>query len=180
MESESRLRDLRRVVPIAQTQSIGGVIITLFALDDYAEGFAVRLRMLLEDWHPVAVEARARDATFHRERNEAVQREQEADFVRDQEMSFLRGNHESIPYPDLELEARDDLGRPFELGYGGGSRWGSDLEGWLDVHYVPALGTSVRSVQLEVPDVQWRRNWGKREGGVERVDRGPWTFVVAL
>jgi hypothetical protein len=47
-----RLRELRRMVPIPQTIAIGGVVLTVMSLDDYEEGFAVRLRLLLEDEHP--------------------------------------------------------------------------------------------------------------------------------
>ena len=35
----------RRVVPIVQTVEVGGVIIILLSLDDYADGFAGRLRL---------------------------------------------------------------------------------------------------------------------------------------
>ena len=68
-----RRRGLRRVVPIVQTK-IGGVIIILLSLDDYAEGFAVRLRLLLADDHPVAEEQRRQNAEFHHRRAEAVRR----------------------------------------------------------------------------------------------------------
>ena len=57
-----RLRDLRRVVPIVQTVAVGGVSVILLSLDDYAEGFAVRLRLLVADEHPVAKEQRRRAA----------------------------------------------------------------------------------------------------------------------
>jgi hypothetical protein len=177
---EGRLRELRRVVPIAQTQSIGGVIITLFSLDDYAEGFAIRLRILLEDWHPVAKEARTQEAAFQRQWDAAVQRGQEDDVEQAQERKFLSGDFDSFPYPELELLAYSDRGQQFQQGYDGGNQWGSQLEGWVDSRYFPALDPSVRHLRLEVPDVQWSRVRGKRTSTVELVDPGPWSFVVPL
>ena len=85
-----RLRDLRRVVPIVQTVEIGGVIIILLSLDDYAEGFAVRLRLLLADDHPVAEEQRRQDAKFHHRRAKAVRRGALADFEAQEEAAFLK------------------------------------------------------------------------------------------
>lgn len=177
---EGRLRELRRVVPIAQTQSIGGVILTLFSLDDYAEGFAVRLRILLEDWHPVAEEERMRNAAFHRQWAEERLQEAGESFALPQEAEFVPGDIKAFPYPELELLAFGDQGQQFPHGYDGGSQWGSDLEGWVESRYSPALDPSVRHIRLEVPDVQWSRVRGKRTSTVEFVDRGPWTFVVPL
>lgn len=179
-EWEGRLRELRRVVPIAQTQSIGGVIITLFSLDDYAEGFAVRLRILLEDWHPIAEEARIREAAFLRQRDEALQRGGEGDFEQGLVRQFLGGHDESIPYPELEILTFGDQGQQFPQGYDGRAQWGSDLEGWVESRYSPALDPSMLHVRLEVSDIQWQRARGKRVGQVERIDHGPWSFVVPL
>jgi hypothetical protein len=177
---EHRLRELRRVVPIARTQSIGGVIITLFSLDDYAEGFAVRVRILLEEWHPVAEEARAREAAIQRTWEEARQREQETEVEEAQERAFLSGDHESLLYPEFELLAFDEGGRQYDPGFGGGNQWSSLLEGWLDAQFNPALDPTVRRLRLVVPEVRWRRNWGKHRDEGERTDEGPWTFEVVL
>lgn len=177
---ESRLRELRRVVPIAQTRSMGGVIITLFSLDDYAEGFAVRLRLLLEDWHPVAEEARAREAAFRRQSDEAAQRRQKTDRDQAQELESLHEDHASYLYPELELLAYDNRGQQFQQGYDGGHQWSSILEGWMEARFFPPLDANVQHVRLEVADVQWRRIQGKHQGQVALVDRGPWTFVILL
>ena len=119
-----RLRDLRRVVPIVQTVEIGGVIIILLSLDDYAEGFAVRLRLLLADDHPVAEEQHRREAAFQRRRAEAVRRGALADFEAQGEAAFLSGTEESLPRPEVLLEARDDRGRQYRY-WGGERAWGS-------------------------------------------------------
>src|SRR5215213_11959343 len=92
-----RLRDLRRVVPIVQMVEVGGVIIILLSLDDYTEGFAVRLRLLLADEHPVAEEQHRREAVFQRRRAEAVRRGALADFEAAGEAAFVAGTEESLP-----------------------------------------------------------------------------------
>lgn len=177
---EGRLRELRRVVPIAQTQSIGGVIITLFSLDDYAEGFAVRVRILLEEWHPVAEDTRVQEAAFRRQLEEATYSEHVEDGGETQELAFPNGELPSFAHPDLELQACDDRDQPFQPGYGGDWQWSSSLEGWLYAQFFPALDPTVRHVRLVVPEVRWRRNWGKYRDEGERTDEGPWTFEVVL
>lgn len=175
-----RLRELRRVVPITQTQSIGGVIVTLFSLDDYDEGFAVRLRLLLEDWHPVGVEAREREAAIHRQWEDAAQRGYGDDGEQTRELESSHEDHTSYLFPELELLAFGDRGQQFLPGYDGGHQWSSSLEGWVESRFVPPLDTSIQHVRLEVPEVQWHRIQVKHQGEVALVDRGPWTFMVEL
>jgi hypothetical protein len=174
-----RLRELRRVVPIVQTMAIGGVVLTLFSLDDYEGGFAVRLRLLLEDGHPVAADERAEQAEFDWRRHEAARRGALDAFEAEGEAAFRAGEAWSLPYPELELEARDDRGRRYRQ-WGGERSWRSDLEGWEDPHYAPALDPAARELRLRVEEVQWltARDW--QGGEAVRVDRGPWAFVVPL
>ena len=174
-----RLRDLRRVVPIAQTVEIGGVIILLLSLDDYAEGFAVRLRLLLADEHPVAQEQHRREAAFQRRRAEAVQRGALADFAAEGAAAFLAGTEESLPEPELELEARDDCGRRYPY-WGGERSWGSSLVLREEPRYAPALDPAARELWLTVAEVPWRTAAVWEGGEVIAVDQGPWAFRVAL
>ncbi len=174
-----RLRDLRRVVPIVQTVEIGGVIIILLSLDDYAEGFAVRLRLLRADEHPVAEEQRRREAAFQRRRAEAVRRGALADFEAAGEAAFLSGTTRSLPEPEVLLEARDDRGRRYRY-WGGERAWGSILELREEPRYAPALDPAARELRLTAAEVQWRTAAVWQGGKVVAVDRGPWAFTVAL
>jgi hypothetical protein len=174
-----RLRDLRRVVPIVQTVAVGGVSVILLSLDDYAEGFAVRLRLLLADEHPVAKEQHRREATFQRRRAEAVRRGALADFEAEGEAAFLAGTEESLPGPELVLEARDDRGRRYR-DWGGERAWGSILELREEPRYAPALDPVARELRLTAAEVQWRTGAVWEGGEVIAVDRGPWVFTVAL
>jgi hypothetical protein len=174
------LRALRRVVPVAQTVTIGGVLITLFSVDDYVEGFALRLRLLLTDDHPVAREHRTRDADFWRQRTEAVQRGAVAEFEAAQQNAFLGGTQWSLPSPEWAPEAHDDRGHLYQPGYGGEARWSSALEGWVEAHFIPALQPPARALQVQVPTVHWSRHRRHELGAIEMVDQGPWVFDVPL
>ena len=174
-----RLRNLRRVVPIVQTVEVGGVIILLLSLDDYAEGFTVRLRLLLADDHLVAKEQRRREAAFQRRRAEAVQRGALADFEAEGEGAFLAGTGESLPGPELELEALNDRGRRYRY-WGGERAWGSILVLREELRYAPALDPAARELRLTVAEVRWRTAAVWQGGEVVAVDRGPWVFTVAL
>jgi hypothetical protein len=174
-----RLRDLRRVVPIVQTVEIGGVIIIILSLDDYAEGFAVRLRLLLADDHPVAEEQRRQDAEFHHRRAEAVRRGALADFEAQEEAAFLAGTEEVLPGPEVLPEAHDDRGRQYRY-WGGERAWGSILELREEPRYAPALDPAARELRLTAAEVQWRTAAVWQGGKVVAVDRGPWAFAVAL
>ena len=166
-----RLRDLRRVLPVAQTVAVGGIIVAVLSLDDYAEGFAVRLRLLLADDHPVAAEQRRREA--------AVRRGALADFAAEGAAAFLAGTGGSLPVPELQLEARDDRGRRYRY-WGGGRSWGSDLELREEPRYAPALDPAARELRLAAAEVRWRTAAVWQGGKVVAVDRGPWAFAVAL
>jgi hypothetical protein len=167
-----RLRDLQRVVPIVQTVAVGGVIILLLSLDDYAEGFSVRLRLLLTDEHPVAEEQRRREAAFQHRRAEAVRRGALADFEAEGEAAFLSGTEESLPEPEVLLEAHDDRGRPYRC-WGGEQSWGSTLELRAEPRYAPALDPGARELQLVAAEVQWRTAAVWQGGEVVAVGRGP-------
>ena len=174
-----RLRELRRVVPIAQMVAIGGVVLTVMSLDDYEEGFAVRLRLLLEDGHPVAADERARQADFDRRRDDAERRGALEAFEAEGEAAFRAGEPWALPYPELELTARDDRGQHYRQ-WGGGSQWGSHLEGWNEPHYAPELDPAARELRLRVEQVRWltARTW--QGGDVVAIDRGPWSFAAPL
>jgi hypothetical protein len=174
-----RLRNLRRVVPIVQTVEVGGVIVILLSLDDYAEGFAVRLRLLLADEHPVAEEQRRREAAFQRRRAEAVRRGASADFEAEGAAAFLSGTGESLPEPEVLLDARDDRGRRYRY-WGGERSWGSDLELRDEPRYALALDPTARELRLTMEQVQWRTAAVWQGGEIVAVDRGPWTFAVEL
>jgi hypothetical protein len=173
-----RLRNLRRVVPIVQTVAVGGVIIILLSLDDYAEGFAVRLR-LLADEHPVAGEQRRREAQFHRRRAEAVRRGALAAFEAEGAAAFLAGTERSLPEPEVLLEARDDRGRRYRS-WGGETSWGSILALREEPRYAPALDPAARELWLTVEQARWRTGAVWQGGEVIAVDRGSWVFAVAL
>jgi hypothetical protein len=176
-----RLRDLRRVVPIVQTVAVGGVVIILLSLDDYAEGFAVRLRLLLADEHPVAKEQHRREAAFQRRQAEAVRRGTVADFEAAGAAAFLAGTEEeeSLPEPEVLLAASDDRGRRYRC-WGGQRAWGSDLELREEPRYAPALDPAARELRLVAAQVQWRTAAVWQGGEVVAVDRGPWVFTVTL
>jgi hypothetical protein len=167
------------VVPIVQTVEIGGVIILLLSLDNYAEGFAVRLRLLVADEHPVAEEQRRREAQFQRRRAEAVRRGALAAFEAAGAAAFLAGTTRSLPGPELELEARDNRGRRYRC-WGGERAWGSILELREELRYAPALDPAARELRLTVAEVRWRTAAVWQGGEVVAVDRGPWAFAVAL
>ncbi len=174
-----RLRDLRRVVPIVQTVAVGGVIVILLSLDDYAEGFAVRLRLLVADEHPVAEEQRRRQAEFQHLKAEAVRHGALADFEAEESATFLVGTGGSLPGPELELEVRDDRGQGYRC-WGGERSWGSKLELRAEPRYAPALDPAARELWLTVAEVRWRTAAVWRGGEVIAVDRGPWVFAVGL
>jgi hypothetical protein len=167
------LRDLRRVVPIAQTVEVGGVVLMALSLDDFPVGFTVRLRMLLANGHPIAQRQRHQEAEDRRQ--EAAQRGAlEADDA--ESVAFLA---RFPPVPELELEACDDRGRQYR-NWGGGEQWGSSLEGRAEPIFTPALDQAARELRLVVPEVQWRTVAGREMGEIVAVDRGPWAFTVAL
>jgi hypothetical protein len=185
------LQDLRRVVPIAQTVTVNGVVLMALSLDDFPVGFTVRLRLLLVEGHPIVEEQRRQDAEFHHRRAEAARRgaleaddaEEEATFVgrflpvpEEERAAFLAG---FPPVPEWELEARDDRGRQYR-NWGGESSWGSSLEGRAEPIFTPALDPAARELRLVVPEVQWRTVAGREMGEIVAVDRGPWAFTVAL
>ena len=185
------LRDLRRVVPIAQAVTVGGVVLMAVSLDDFPVGFTVRLRLLLADGHPIVEEQRRQEAEFQHQWAEAARRgaleadeaEEEATFVgrflpvpEEERAAFLAG---FPPVPEWELEVRDDRGRQYR-NWGGESSWGSSLEGRAEPIFTPALDPAARELQLVATEVQWRTVAGREMGEVVTVDRGPWAFTVAL
>ena len=174
-----RLRNLRRVVPIVQTVAVSGVVIIMLSLDDYAEGFAVRLRLLLADDHPVAEEQRRREAQFQHRKAEAVRRGALEDFEAEGAAAFLAGTTRSLPEPEVLLEARDDRGRRYRY-WGGETSWGSDLELREEPRYAPGPDPAARELRLTVGEVRWRTAADWRGGEIVAVDRGPWVFAVAL
>ena len=68
------LQDLRRVVPIAQTVTVNGVVLMALSLDDFPVGFTVRLRLLLAEGHPIVEEQRYQDAEIQHQWAEAARR----------------------------------------------------------------------------------------------------------
>ena len=189
------LRDLRRVVPIAQTVTVGGVVLMAVSLDDFPVGFTVRLRLLLTDGHPIAEEQRRQEAEIQHQEAEAAQHgtleadeaeEEAVPFVgwfspvpEEERAAFLAG---FAPVPEFELEARDDRGRQYRS-WGGGEQWeqrGSHLEGRAEPIFTPVLDPVARELRLTVLEVQWRTVAGREMGEIVAVDRGPWVFAVAL
>jgi hypothetical protein len=188
------LRDLRRVVPIAQTVTVGGVVLMAVSLDAFPVGFTVRLRLLLTDEHPIVERQRRREAEDRRQEAEAARdgvlevddAEEEAPCVgwflpvpEEERAAFLAG---FAPVPEFELEARDDRGRPYR-NWGGGEQWGqwgSHMEGRAEPIFTPALDPAARELRLVVPEVPWRTVAGREMGEIVAVDRGPWAFTVAL
>jgi hypothetical protein len=166
-------------VPIVQTVEVGGVIIILLSLDDYADGFAGRLRLLLADEHPVAEAQHRREAAFRRRKAEAVRRGALAAFEAEGAAAFLSGTEESLPEPEVQLEVRDDRGRQYR-NWGGQTSWGSDLELRAEPRYAPALDPAARELRLMVAEVRWRTGAVWEGGEVVAVDRGPWVFTVGL
>ena len=174
-----RLRDLRRVVPIFQMVEIGGVIVILLSLDDYAEGFTVRLRLLVADEHPVAEEQRRREAAFQHRRAEAARRDALANFAAEGAAAFLAGTGGSLPEPEVLLDARDDRGRRYRY-WGGERAWGSILVQREEPRYAPALDPAARELRLTAAEVRWRTGAVWQGGKIVAVDRGPWVFAVTL
>jgi hypothetical protein len=189
------LRDLRRVVPIAQTVTVGGVVLMALSLDDFPVGFTVRLRLLLADGHPIAEEQRRQDAAFQHQWAEAARREAlEADDAEEEAVPFV-GWFSPVPEEEraaflagfppvpelelLELEARDDRGQQYR-NWGGESSWGSSLEGRAEPIFTPALDPAARELRLTVAEVRWRTVAGRELGEIVAIDRGPWMFAVAL
>jgi hypothetical protein len=81
--------------------------------------------------------------------------------------------------PEFALSARDDRGQAYPIvphsGGGGGRRWESDFRS-----FVP-LDPRARELTLEVPEIRWTKpDRRHRTEAVERVQRGPWAFTVAL
>jgi hypothetical protein len=170
------LRDLRRVVPIAQTVTVGGIVLMALSLDDFPVGFTVRLRLLLADGHPMVEEQRRQDAEVQHQWAEAARRGVlEADDA-EEEATFVG---RFLPVPEWELEARDDRGQQYR-DWGGESSWGSSLEGRAEPIFTPALDPAAQELRLTVAEVQWRTVAGQEMGEIVAVDRGPWTFAVAL
>ena len=174
-----RLRDLRRVVPIVQIVEVGGVSVILLSLDDYADGFVVRLRLVLADDHPVAEEQRRQAAAFQHRKAEAARRGALADFTAQEEAAFRAGTGEGLPEPEVLLEARDDRGGQYRW-WGGEQSWGSTLELRAEPRYAPALDLAARELRLTVAEVRWRTGAVWEGGEVIAVDQGPWTFRVPL
>src|SRR5215207_5087649 len=167
------LRDLRRVVPIAQTVTIGGVVLTVLSLDDFPVGFTVRLRLLLADGHPIVERQRHQDAEFQHQWAEAARGGAlEADDAEEEATFFAR-----FPVPELKLEARDDRGQQY-INWGGESSWGWSLELRAEPIFTPALDPAARELRLVVPEVQWRTVAGREMGEIIAVDRGLWAFTV--
>jgi hypothetical protein len=178
------------VVPIAQTVTVGGIVLMALSLDDFPVGFTVRLRLLLADGHPMVEEQRRQDAEFQHQWAEAARRgaleadeAEEATFVgrflpvpEEERAAFLAG---FPPVPEWELEVRDDRGRQYR-NWGGGEQWGSSLEGRAESIFTPALDPAARELRLTVAEVQWRTVAGREMGESIAVDRGPWAFTVAL
>ncbi len=147
------LRDLRRVVPIAQTVTVGGVVLMALSLDDFPVGFTVRLRLLLTDGHPIVEEQRRREAAFQHRRAEAVRRGALAAFEAEGAAAFLAGTGESLPEPEVLLEVRDDRGRRYRY-WGGETSWGSTLVLREEPRYAPALDPAARELRLTVAEVR--------------------------
>jgi len=142
-------------VPIAQTVTVGGVVLVLLSLDDFPVGFTVRLRLLLADGHSIAERQRHQEAEDRRQ--EVAQRGAlEADEAEAEATFFAR----FLPVPEFELEARDDRGRQYR-NWGGGEQWGSNLEGRAEPIFTPALDPAARELRLTVPEVQWRTVAGR-------------------
>ena len=177
------LRDLRRVVPIAQTVTVGGVVLTAVSLDDFPVGFTVRLRLWLKDGHPIVERQRHQEAEDRRQKAEADDAEEAVPFVgrflpvpEEERAAFLAG---FAPVPEFELEARDDRGRQYR-NWGGGEQWGSNLEGWAEPIFTPALDPAARELRLTAAEVRWWTAAVWQGGEIVAVDRGPWVFTVAL
>ena len=179
----TRLRGLRRVVPVAQTVAVGGVVVAVLSLDDYAEGFAVRVRLWLEDDHPVAAAQRRRAAEFRRRREEAARAGELEAFVAAQEAAFLARDEwhdeDFPPKPLLALAAVDDRGGRYRH-FGGEEAWGTSLVLRTEPAYSPGLDPAARELRLEAAEVPWRARGRRGEGGVVAVARGPWAFAVPL
>ena len=178
-----RLRDLRRVVPIvADGQDWRGRHHGLLSLDDFAEGFTVRLRLLLADEHPVAEEQRRQEAAFQHQRAEAVRRgalEADSTLRRRRRPSSPGSRRRSLPEPEVLLEARDDRGRQYR-NWGGERAWGSILEAAGGAELRPGAGPGRPGAAADGAEVQWRTVAVWERGEVVAVDRGPWAFTVAL
>ena len=144
-------------MPIAQTVTVGGVVLMALSLDDFPVGFTVRLRLLLAKGHPIVEEQRRQDAEIQHQWAEAARRgaleaddaEEEATFVgrflpvpEEERAAFLAG---FPPVPEWELEARDDRGRQYR-NWGGESSWGSSLEGRAEPIFTPALDPAAREL----------------------------------
>ena len=98
------LRDLRRVVPIAQTVTVGGVVLTAVSLDDFPVGFTVRLRLLLADGHPIVEEQRRQDVQFQDRQAEVAQRSTAAGAgSRRGARTWKDGRSRSSPQPSIQL-----------------------------------------------------------------------------
>jgi hypothetical protein len=158
-------------------------VLTAVSLDDFPVGFTVRLRLWLKDGHPIVERQRHQEAEDRRQKAEADDAEEAVPFVgrflpvpEEEWAAFLA---RFAPVPEFELEARDDRGRPYR-NWGGGEQWGSNLEGWAEPIFTPALDPAARKLQLSVPEVQWRTVTGREMGGIVAVDRGPWAFTIAL
>lgn len=158
------LRDLLRVVPIAQTVERNGIAITLLSLEVYDDGFLVYSLVSLPDTHPMVVESNR----VHQAMVEALRR------CRDTGAAPDTTALANLPHPQLMLAATDDQGNRYTAWFGG------TLDQRSTHHFAPPLDPAARTVRFDA-ELRWHRHDAASRGVIDAcAEPGTWTFVVDL
>lgn len=177
------LTTLRGIVPIVHTITGHGLALTLFVLEDYAEGFGFRFRLRPLAGHPVLDVMEARRAAGFARLRALAEEHRQGKTSPIAPMVF----HEEWPtseddpwWPDPRWVVRDDLGNEYECrSWGGGEH--ATGEFLLRAEFEPALADSARTLVIDVGEVAWATVPPMvADAPPVRVDPGPWIFSVDL
>jgi hypothetical protein len=179
------IRTLRRVVPIARTHVHGGIAVTLFALEDYADGFDLKYRLLPQKGHPIR-ELSAKHLREGHARMQAILEERRSGSTRNiapTTLSFdpLEMEQHRALWPKPLWEVRDDRGNSYHSTDRQGGGESASGEFHMEVLFAPALDLGAHELQIQVAVIAWATLPPmKDERPPVRVDPGPWIFPVNL
>ena len=166
----ARLRELRRVIPIAEGRSTGGAILTLLSLELYEDGSVLRGQLTSDRLAEMTAVDLSGPSTPMRPGS-------------DQLRTGIEAMLANRWHPELRLRAWDDAGHRYvPLPMGGAL--GRDRVEEFSMTLGPSIPLAARVLTVEVPSIEWRRYGSGRSltqpAESEVVQTPAWVFTIDL